>query len=363
MRTRDWLLLVFLSLLWGASFFFAAVAVRDIPPLTLVLARVAIAALILLAIARALGHSLPRGLAAWRSYAVLAILNNLIPFSLIFYGQTRIASALASVLNATTPLFALIVARLFAGEALTAAKLGGVLLGILGVAILMGPAVLSANAGSTHRHAVRARRGLLLWPLRALDAAAAGHPADGVGLSQLLCSTLLLLPVAAAVDRFWELRHARRCRGFAPCWGWRCSRPRSPISSSSASTAAAGPSNVMLVTLLIPVSATALGALVLGERLAPNQIAGALVIASALLVIDGRIFGGWMRGSRARPDARDRGQLLPAGTGAAVLAAGRAPSRRRSLSSSFAIALPASSLPSTFQCQSKGNSKRRASRR
>ena len=73
---------------------------------------------------------------------MLAILNNLIPFSLIFYGQTHIASALASVLNATTPLFALIVARLFAGEPLTAAKLGGVLLGILGVAILMGPAVL-----------------------------------------------------------------------------------------------------------------------------------------------------------------------------------------------------------------------------
>src|SRR5687767_10301479 len=94
MRTADWLLLAFLSLLWGASFFFAAVAVRDIPPLTLVLARVAIAALILLPIVRALGLALPSGFAAWRAYAVLAVLNNLVPFSLIFYGQTRIASAL-----------------------------------------------------------------------------------------------------------------------------------------------------------------------------------------------------------------------------------------------------------------------------
>ena len=115
--------------------------------------------------------------------------------------------------------------------------------------------------------------------------------------AQLLCSTLLLLPVAAVVDRFWELGMPGAAGDRRPCWAWRCSRPRSPTSSSSASSPAAGPTNVMLVTLLIPVSATALGALVLGERLAANQIAGALVIASALLVIDGRIFGGWMRGN------------------------------------------------------------------
>ncbi|HEY5827937.1 MAG TPA: DMT family transporter [Hyphomicrobiaceae bacterium] len=296
MRTRDWLLLVFLSLLWGASFFFAAVAVRDIPPLTLVLARVSIAALILLAIVRALGHTLPKGLAAWRSYAVLAILNNLIPFSLIFYGQTRIASALASVLNATTPLFALILARLFAGEALTAAKLGGVLLGILGVAILMGPAVLSANAGSTIGMlcvlGAAFSYGLsALWMRRLRDT-----PPMVSALSQLLCSTLLLLPVAAAVDRFWELGMPGLPAASAVLGLAALSTALAYIVFFRIS-AAAGPSNVMLVTLLIPVSATALGALVLGERLAANQIAGALVIASALLVIDGRIFGGWMRGS------------------------------------------------------------------
>src|SRR5712691_10581263 len=103
MRSIDWLLLVLLSILWGGTFFFVAIAVHDIPPLTLVLARVALAALVLVPIARALVLSLPRSLAAWRGYAMLAILNNLVPFSLIFYGQTRIASGLASVLNATTP--------------------------------------------------------------------------------------------------------------------------------------------------------------------------------------------------------------------------------------------------------------------
>lgn len=298
MRTTDWLLLAFLSLLWGASFFFAAVAVLDIPPLTLVLARVALAASILLPIARALGYSLPKGLAAWRSYAVLAILNNLIPFSLIFYGQTHIASGLASVLNATTPLFALIVARLFAGEPLTAAKVGGVLIGILGVAILMGPDVLSANASSTLGMlcvlAAALSYGLsALWMRRLRE-----DPPMLSAQAQLLCSTLLLLPLAALVDRFWEvgvpgLPAAAAVLGLAA------------LSTALAYivffriSATAGPGNVMLVTLLIPVSATGLGALVLGERLALNQIAGALVIASALLVIDGRLLAGLTR-RRAR---------------------------------------------------------------
>jgi drug/metabolite transporter (DMT)-like permease len=115
-------------------------------------------------------------------------------------------------------------------------------------------------------------------------------------LSQLLCSTLLLLPVAAAVDRFWELGMPGLPAASAVLGLAALSTALAYIVFFRIS-AAAGPSNVMLVTLLIPVSATALGALVLGERLAANQIAGALVIASAFLVIDGRIFGGWMRGS------------------------------------------------------------------
>ena len=115
-------------------------------------------------------------------------------------------------------------------------------------------------------------------------------------LSQLLCSTLLL-PRCRRGRSLLGARHARLPAAFAPCWGWQRFSTALAYIVFFRITAAAGPSNVMLVTLLIPVSATALGALVLGERLAANQIAGALVIASALLVIDGRIFGGWMRGS------------------------------------------------------------------
>jgi len=297
MRTTDWLLLVLLSVLWGATFFFVAIALQDLRPLTLVLARVALAALILAPIARMLALSWPADLATWRTYAMLAIFNNIIPFGLIFYGQTRIASALASVLNATTPLFTLIVARIFAGEALTSAKICGVLLGILGVGVLMGPDALSPNSTSMIGilcvlGAALAYGLATLW-MRRLE----GVPPLVSAGSQLICSTFMLLPLAALVDRFWELP-APGATAIAAVLGLAIFSTALAYIVFFRINATAGPTNVMLVTLLIPVTATGLGALVLGERLSLNQIVGALVIASALLVIDGRLLG-WLTRRRA----------------------------------------------------------------
>ncbi len=297
MRTTDWLLLLLLSLLWGASFFFAAVAVREIPPLTLVLARVALAALMLAPIARALGLSLPTGLAAWRAYATLAVLNNVIPFSLIVYGQTRIASGLASVLNATTPLFTLLVARAFAGEPLTLARLAGVLLGIAGVALLMGPDALSASAGSTLGMlcvlAAAFSYGLSACWMRRFKAVPPLVSAE----AQLVASTVLLLPLAVLVDRSWSLPLPSGT-AIAAVLGLAAFSTALAYIVFFRISATAGPSNVMLVTLLIPVTAAGLGAMVLGERLAANQVVGGLVIASGLAVIDGRLVG-WLARRRA----------------------------------------------------------------
>src|SRR5262245_58578049 len=122
MRVTDWLLLAFLSVLWGATFFFIAVALSEVPPLTLVLLRVAIAALALAPLVHAFGYRMPATSSERRPFVVLATVNNFIPFTLIVYGQTRIAGNLAAVLNATTPLFTLVVFRLFAGEPLTRAR-------------------------------------------------------------------------------------------------------------------------------------------------------------------------------------------------------------------------------------------------
>jgi drug/metabolite transporter (DMT)-like permease len=292
MRTTDWMLLVLLSIMWGATFFFTAVAVPEIPPLTLVLARVSLAALVLLPLVRMLGLALPASLAAWRSYAVLAVLNNLIPFCLIVYGQTHIASALASVLNATTPLFTLILAHLFADERLTSAKVGGVLLGIAGVAVLMGPDTLRQDSASTLGMlcvlGAAFSYGLSALWMRRLK----GTPPLVSATAQLLCSSMLLLPIAGLVDRFWELP-APSGTALAAVLGLAVVSTALAYIVFFRISATAGPTNVMLVTLLIPVTATVLGALVLGERLAPNQIAGGLVIASGLVVIDGRLLG-WL---------------------------------------------------------------------
>jgi drug/metabolite transporter (DMT)-like permease len=290
-------LLVLLSILWGGSFFFVAIAVREIPPLTLVLARVALAAMLLAAVARLLGLSLPRGLAAWRPYVVLAVLNNLVPFSLIVYGQTRIASGLAAVLNATTPLFTLVVARILAGEPLTAARLGGVVLGVAGVGVLMGPNAASADAagvlGMLCVLGAALSYGLSAFWMRRL----VGTPPLVSAEAQLLCSTIMLLPVAGLADRFWALPMPGATT-IAAVLGLAAVSTALAYIVFFRISATAGPSNVMLVTLLIPVSAAALGVLVLGERLAPHQIAGALVIASALVVIDGRLLA-WRRACAA----------------------------------------------------------------
>ena len=298
MRTTDWLLLVLLSVLWGGSFFFAAVAVREIPPLTLVLARVALAAALLAPIAHLLGLSLPLGLAAWRPYVVLALLNNLVPFSLIVYGQTQIASGLASVLNATTPLFTLVVARIFASEPLTAARLCGVLLGMIGVGVLIGPNALSADAagvlGMVCVLGAALSYGLSALWMRRLK----GTPPLVSAQAQLMCSTAMLLPVAGLADRFWA-EPLPGATAIAAVLGLAAFSTALAYIVFFRISASAGPSNVMLVTLLIPLSATALGVLVLDERLAPHQVAGALVIASALVVIDGRLIG-WIGARRAR---------------------------------------------------------------
>jgi drug/metabolite transporter (DMT)-like permease len=288
MRAIDWLLLAFLSVLWGATFFFIAVANPEVPPFTLVLARVGIAALVLVPFVFVLGHRLPDSVAGWQPFVVQAIVNNVIPFTLMVYGQQRIASGLAAVLNATTPLFTLIIARLFAGDALTASKLAGVLLGVAGVGVLVGPEALSSNASSVIGM-LCVLGAALSYGVSALWMRRLRHiPPLVSSAAQLTCSTAMLLPMALVIDRFWLLPNPGAPALLAVLGLAVFSTALAYIVFFRIS-ATAGPGNVMLVTLLIPVTATALGVLVLGERLTGNQVAGALVIASGLVVIDGRL--------------------------------------------------------------------------
>jgi drug/metabolite transporter (DMT)-like permease len=298
MRTADWLLLILLSALWGATFFFVAVALQALPPLTLVTARVALAATLLAPLALVSGYRLPGSLSAWRSYAVLALLNNVTPFTLMSYGQTHIASALAAVLNATTPLFTLLLARMFAGEALSVSKLGGIGLGIAGVAVLMGPAAARLD-GASAIGMLAILTGALSYGFAALwMRRLRGTPPLVSAAAQLMCSTVMLAPVAAYLDRFWTLPPPGTT-AIAAVLGLAIFSTALAYVVFFRINATAGPTNVMLVTLLIPVTATALGVLILGEDLAPNQVAGALIIASGLIVIDGRLLA-WVARRQAR---------------------------------------------------------------
>lgn len=298
MRAVDWLLLVLLSVLWGATFFFIAVASPEVPPFTLVLLRVAIAALALVPLVYLFGLRLPLTREGWAPFVVQAIINNVIPFTLMVYGQQRIASGLAAVLNATTPLFTLIVARVLAGEKLDTSKLAGVLLGVGGVGILVGPAALGANTSSVIGM-LCILGGTVSYALSALWMRRLRHiPPLVSSAAQLTCSSVILLPIAAFMDRFWLLPLPGAPALFAVLALALVSTALAYIVFFRIS-ATAGPANVMLVTLLIPVTATVLGVLVLGEAQSTNQIAGALVIASGLLVIDGRLLARLARTQRA----------------------------------------------------------------
>ena len=287
MRTTDWLLLFALSVLWGLTYFFGVIATQSVPPLTLVLLRVALAAMVLVPIVLLIGFRLPNNVATWRSLAILATLNNIIPFTLMFYGQPHVTGGLASVINATTPLFTILIARIFAQEPLSAAKIAGVLLGLAGVAVLMGPAAANMHATSLLGMSCFVGASIsygfsALWLRGFRDT-----PPLVSAAGQLICSSAMML-VPALLERAWLLP-------MPPPSAIGAVLGLAVLSTAVAYvlffriSATAGATNVMLVTLLIPVTATGLGAAFLGEELTAHQIIGALVIGSGLLIIDGRL--------------------------------------------------------------------------
>jgi drug/metabolite transporter (DMT)-like permease len=295
----SWVMLLALSLLWGGSFLFGAVAVAEIPTLALAWARVAIAAAALAAAAALLGVPLPRDAASWRRFALMGLLNNAIPFSLIFWGQTWLGAGIASIVNATTPLFTVLVAHLATPEErLTPARLFGVLVGLVGVATMLAPALADGLAGPAGAY--------LACTAAALSYALAGVygrrlrdlPALVPATGQLAASALLLAAPAALAAGSMIAFPSATASGAV-------------VALALASTALAyllyfrilaraGATNLLLVTFLIPVSATALGIVLPGERLAPRHWLGFALIGTGLAAIDGRLPTALLRAARVR---------------------------------------------------------------
>ena len=146
MTATTWALLLLLGLIWGGSYFFGRIAVGHLPPFTLAFFRLSLAALALHIYLRGRFDLYATLRSHWRPFLLLGLLNNAIPHSLILMGQTEIGAGLAAILNATTPIWTVLIAnRLTTDEKLTAAKLIGCLLGLLGTVILIGPSTLATS--------------------------------------------------------------------------------------------------------------------------------------------------------------------------------------------------------------------------
>jgi len=299
MNALTWGLLLLLGLIWGGSFFFARIAVHHVPPFTLVLLRLLLAAVALhIYLAGRFGiYQVLRS--HWRQFLLLGLINNAVPHTLIFFGQTQMGAGLASILNATTPIWTILIAnRLTSDERLTSAKLWGCLTGLGGTAVLLAPSV--TNSASVPFWA------LLLPILAAISYGFAaiyakrfkGIAPPVVAAGQLTGSSLIMLPVALTMDQPWTLA-APPATAIAAVLGLALLSTAFAYILYFRIMALAGATNTSLVTLLVPPSALLLGFLFLGERLGFIEIAGMMLIALGLLILDGRIYAWVRRGVRA----------------------------------------------------------------
>ena len=291
MGATEWGMLLVLSLLWGGSFFFIGVAVKELPTFTVMLLRVSIAAVVLNIVVGAMGQRLPRDPKIWLAFFGMGLFNNVIPQSLIVWGETEISSGLASILNATTPLFGVLVAHFFTSdERMTRNKFVGVIIGFVGVAIMIGPSAL--NGLGAH---VWAQVGIVVASLFYGISGVFGRRFKHMGVApamtatgQLTASTIMMLPLALAVDHPWSL-------AMPSLNGWASIAGLALLSTAFAYLiffrilSTAGATNLLLVTFLIPVSAVWLGTLFLGEHLEPKHVIGMACIAAGLAAIDGRV--------------------------------------------------------------------------
>ena len=288
MAIADWLRVFVLSLVWGGSFFFVEVMLLELPPLTSVFGRLVIGALGLFVLLRILGHSLEPLLQQWRSFALIGLVNTAIPFTLITFGQTQITGSLASIINASTPIMTALVAHaLTTDEKLSVPKALGIGLGFSGVLVLFGPAALSADASLIGMLA--GLTATLCYAFGSVYSKRLKHnPALLNATGQVTYGMLWMLPVV-----FWvEAPHLLTLPSQGPLLAMLA------IGLLSTTFAfylyfqvlkTAGASNVVLVTFLVPVSASALGIVFLGEILKLQDVIAYVLIASGLAVIDGRL--------------------------------------------------------------------------
>ena len=294
MSRTEWLLVVTLSVLWGGSFFFVGVVVKEIPPLTVVLCRIGLAAVTLLLVVRVSLGAMPADPRLWITFALMGFVNALLPHSLIVWGQRHIDSGLASILVSTTPLFTVVLASLLTREEhLTITRIIGVLMGLAGVVVLIGPEALR-GLGSHGLGQLAVLGGALSYAAAGIYGRRLKHlPAVVSAAGTSTCTALLLLPITLLWDRPWTLRPSLVAIGAMLGLGLLSTALGYLIFFRILSSA--GATNVMLVNFLVPISSVLLGTLILGERPEWTVFVGMAAIFLGLITIDGRV---WSRARR-----------------------------------------------------------------
>ncbi|HCP01631.1 MAG TPA: EamA family transporter [Rhodospirillaceae bacterium] len=292
MTVVEWFLLFVLGALWGGTFFFNAIAIPELPPLVVILCRVALATVILWFFVLASGIELPSDRSDWLALLIMAALNSALPFFLIAWGQIHIASGLASIMIATTPLFAVVAAHFMTeDERMSPGKVAGVLSGLVGVVVLIGPQFLE-DLGKDLLGQLSVLGAAVCYALSAIYGrtfAKRDIPPMMVATGQMTMATVILLPITLLFDRPWDYLGAS-----LEAWG--AVAGLAVLSTSIAYLiffrilARAGAVNILLVNFIVPVSAILLGVFILGELLTLEQLAGMVFIALGLALIDGRLF-------------------------------------------------------------------------
>jgi drug/metabolite transporter (DMT)-like permease len=298
MSAANWGRLIALACLWGLSFPLIKVAVRDIPPLTVLFGRVSLAAAALYIALRATRTPIPRGRDAWVAFFGMGLIGNLIPWSLQFWGQKHLPVGLASILNAATPAFSVIVMHVFTSDKATLPRGLGVALGFVGVAVLIGPTLLMSAGSALALPELAFLTACLFYAFSGLF----GRTFGRLGLKPLqtafglmAATSLMAAPGGLLIEAPWSLP-LPSLGSFAAV-----------LALALASTALAyilffrilveaGPTNVMLVTLLVPVMAIMIGVVFMGETIEARNLAGMALIAVGLAFIDGRVVRALARG-------------------------------------------------------------------
>lgn len=288
--TRAWAELLLLSAIWGASFLSIAIALRELPVMTLVAHRVFWAALLLWAYVLWRGLPIPKRPGIWAALFVMGLLNNALPFSLMAWGQVHIETGLTSIFNAATaPFGVLLAAMIFVDERLTPTRAVGIAVSFFGIVIVIGfDSLRSFDIRSTAQLAVLA--GALsyafasVWARKFLGVL----PPQVAAMGMLTGSSFFLVIAALWVDGPPDFDLSINTWGaisYFSVLGTACAYLLYYRVLSMA-----GSGNLMLCTLLIVPFAIVLGAFVLGERLEPRALTGFAVLGLGLVILDGRIW-------------------------------------------------------------------------